>query len=86
MLGGVGEITCGKLPGSPPSCKQAVTRKLKEVSRFSRARQRQDVVHVQSCFLLIRKKNKCAARAKCLFLLIRSIVVFYPFSLSSPCL
>ena len=58
MLGGVGEITCGKLPGSPPSCKQAVTRKLKEVSRFSRARQRQDLVHVQSCFLLIRKKKK----------------------------
>ena len=40
---------------------KSVSRKIKEVSRFSRAKQRQgnvqkSVLHVQSCFLLIRKK------------------------------
>ena len=43
-----------------------VTRKLLEVSRCSRAKQRQRNV-----------QKKCAARAKLLFLLIRPVVVFF---------
>ena len=43
-----------------------VTRKFLEVSRCSRAKQRQGNV-----------QKKCAARAKLLFLLIRPIVVFH---------
>ena len=56
---------------------ERVNRKLKEVSPFSRAKQRQGNV-----------QKKCAARAKLVFfLLIRSIVVvFLPLSLFSPCL
>ena len=48
-----------------------VNRRLKDVLRFSRAKQRKgnvqkSVLHVKSCFLLIRQK-KCAARAKLFF-------------------
>ena len=50
-----------------------VTRKCLEVSPFSRAKQRQRNV-----------QKKCAARAKFLFLVIRPIVVFTPFSLPLP--
>ena len=50
-----------------------VTRKFLEVSRCSRAKQRQRNVH-----------KKCAAPVKLLFLLIRPILVFSPFSLPSP--
>ena len=50
-----------------------VTKKFLEVSRCSRAKQRQRNV-----------QKKCAARAKLLFLLIRPIAVFSPFSLPSP--
>ena len=50
-----------------------VTRKLLEVSRCSRAKQRQRNV-----------QRKCAARAKVAFLLIRPIFVFSQFSLPSP--
>ena len=49
-----------------------VTRKFLEVSRCSRAKQRQRNV-----------QRKCAARAKLLFLLIRPIFVFSPCSLLS---
>ena len=45
----------------------------KEVSRYSGAKQRQRNV-----------QKRCASRAKLLFLLIRPIVVFLPFSLPSP--
>ena len=50
-----------------------MTRKFLEVSRCSRAKQRQKNV-----------QKKCAARVKLLFLLIRTIVVFPPLSLPSP--
>ena len=50
-----------------------VTRKFLEVSRCSRAKQRQR-----------NGRKKCAALVKLLFLLIRPIVVFSPFSLPSP--
>ena len=53
--------------------KKNVTKKFLEVSRCSRAKQRQRNV-----------QKKCAARAKLLFLLIRPIVVFSAFSLPSP--
>ena len=46
--------------------KKRVTKKFLEVSRCSRAKQRQRNV-----------QKKCAARAKLIFLLIRSIVVFH---------
>ena len=50
-----------------------VTRKFLEVSRYSRAKQRQRKV-----------QKKCAARVKLLFLLITPMIVFSPFSLPSP--
>ena len=53
--------------------KNCVTEKFLEVSRRSRAKQRQRNV-----------QKKCAARAKGAFLLIRPTVVFSPFSLPSP--
>ena len=53
--------------------KKRVTKKFLEVSRCSRAKQRQRNV-----------PKKCAASAKLLFLLIRPIVVFSAFSLPSP--
>ena len=55
------------------SSEKLITKKFLEVSRCSRAKQRQR-----------NKKRKCAARAKLLFLLIRPIAVFSPFSLPSP--
>ena len=53
--------------------KKRVNRRLKEDSRFSRAKHlkgniQKSVLHEQSCFLLIRKK--CAARAKFFFFLL----------------
>ena len=56
-----------------------VTRKLKEVSRFSRAKQRprnvqKRALHVQSCFFANYKKKECCT-CKLVFLLIRYIVV-----------
>ena len=50
-----------------------VTRKILEVLRSGRAKQRQRNV-----------QRKCAACAKLFFLLIRPIFVFSPFSLPSP--
>ena len=53
-----------------------VTRKFLEVSRCSRAKQRQRNGH--------KKCRCCTCKKKLLFLLIRPIVVFSPFSLPSP--
>ena len=50
-----------------------LARKVMEVSRCGRAKQRQRDV-----------QKKCAARAKLFFLLNRTIVVFSPFSSPSP--
>ena len=61
--------------------KKRVTRKLKEVSRFSSAKQRQgsvenSVLHMQKCFLLIRYivvvfyRSRCLHRCNCLVVLI----------------
>ena len=61
---------------------KSVTRKLKEISRFVCAKQRQgnvqkSVLRVQSfSFLLIRKKSVLHVQS-CFFLLIRSIVVVF---------
>ena len=62
-----------KMSDNDISSIKRVTRKFLEVPRCSRAKQRQRNV-----------QKKCAARAKLLFLLIRPVVVFLPFSLPSP--
>ena len=61
----------GKSHGRPEKKKKRVTRKLKEVSRFSSAKQRQgsvenSVLHMQNCFLLIRYIVVVFDRSRCL--------------------
>ena len=54
------------------SSKKRVSRRLKEVSRFSRAKHRKgniqkSVLHEQSCFLLIREKVCCTCKVVVVF-------------------